>query len=47
MTPSPIFTLAVIATLLTVLVALNPFGRNLAAPHDNETAKVSKDFNPI
>jgi hypothetical protein len=39
---SPLLTLTLLATLLTVLVAVNPFGRNLAAPHENETSQDPK-----
>jgi hypothetical protein len=32
LTRSPLLTIAVLATVLMVLVAVNPFGRNLAEP---------------
>jgi hypothetical protein len=32
LTRSPLLTIAVLTMVLTVLVAINPFGRNLAAP---------------
>jgi hypothetical protein len=41
LTKSPLLTIAVLATVLTVLVAINPFGRNLAAPpHAEESSRL-------
>jgi hypothetical protein len=41
LTRSPLLTIAVLAIVLTVLVAVNPFGRNLAAPpHTEESTKL-------
>jgi hypothetical protein len=34
---SPLFMITALATVLAVLVAINPFGRNLVSPHPTET----------
>jgi hypothetical protein len=37
-TKSPLLMITALATVLAVLVAINPFGRNLVMPHPTETA---------
>jgi len=37
-TKSPLLMITALATVLAVLVAINPFGRNLVSPHPAETA---------
>jgi hypothetical protein len=37
-TKSPLLMITALATVLAVLVAINPFGRNLVLPHPAETA---------